>query len=174
MKVLSNYNVKLRLVEETDSSFIISLRTDSLKSRFISPTDLDIEKQKAWIREYKEREKKGNEFYFVAIDQDNIEFATYRIYNKSENSIEIGSFVSKPLYNKPINVIKVDIILKEFVFSSLGYNQLNFEVRKENKSVINYHKKFNPDLIDEDELNYYFTLSKDSFLSTKNKFEKLF
>lgn len=174
MKVLSNYNIKLRLVEETDSSFIIALRTDSLKSRFISPTDLDIEKQKAWIREYKEREKKGNEFYFVAVDQDNIEFATYRIYNKSENSIEIGSFVSKPLYNKPINVIKVDIILKEFVFSSLGYNQLNFEVRKENKSVINYHKKFNPDLIDEDELNYYFTLSKDSFLSTKSKFEKLF
>lgn len=174
MKGLSNYNIKLRLVEETDASFIIALRTDCLKSRFISPTDLDVEKQKAWIREYKKREKTGNEFYFVAIDQDNIEFATYRIYNKSENSIEIGSFVSKPLYSKPINVIKVDIILKEFVFSSLGYNQLNFEVRKGNKSVINYHKKFNPDLIDEDELNYYFTLNKENFLSAKSKFEKLF
>lgn len=174
MKPLSNYNIKLRLVEVTDANFIIALRTDALKSRFISPTDLDIEKQKVWIREYKKREKIGDEYYFVAIDQDNVEFATYRIYNKSNNSIEIGSFVSKPLYNKAINVIKVDVILKEFVFLSLGYNQLNFEVRKENKSVINYHKKFKPDLINEDELNYYFTLNKENFLNNKGKFEKLF
>jgi hypothetical protein len=174
VKPLSNYNIKLRLVEVTDANFIIALRTDALKSRFISPTDLDIEKQKVWIREYKKREKIGDEYYFVAIDQDNVEFATYRIYNKSNNSIEIGSFVSKPLYNKAINVIKVDVILKEFVFLSLGYNQLNFEVRKENKSVINYHKKFKPDLINEDELNYYFTLNKENFLNNKGKFEKLF
>ena len=174
MNPINKYNINLRLVEETDADFIIGIRTDASKSRFISETNLDVEKQKFWIREYKKREKVGEEFYLIAIDEDGVEFATYRLYDKRENSIEIGSFVSKPLYNNPINVIKVDVILKAYVFEELGFNNLKFEVRKENKSVINYHKKFHPTLIDEDELNYYFVLEKEAFLANKIKFEKLF
>ncbi|UTN04639.1 GNAT family N-acetyltransferase [Flavobacterium bizetiae] len=174
MEAIHNYNIKLRLVEETDADFIIQLRTDTSKAKFISPTDIDIDKQKDWIRKYKQREKSKDEYYFIAIDEKGEEFATYRIYNKTSDSIEIGSFVSKPFYNIPINVIKVDIILKEFVFVALGYNQLNFEVRKENKSVISYHKKFHPYLKSEDDLNFYFVLTKENFLVNKRKFEKLF
>lgn len=170
---INNYGIKLRLVEETDANFIIDLRTDKLKSKFISNTDSDVEKQKKWIRDYKRREQKGDEYYFIAIDENDTEFATYRIYNKTEKSIEIGSFVSKPLYDNPINVIKVDIILKTFVFTSLRFDKLNFEVRKGNKSVVNYHKKFNPDLVKEDDLNYYFILNKKNFFDSKTKFEKL-
>jgi RimJ/RimL family protein N-acetyltransferase len=164
----------LRLVEEKDADFILKLRTDSNKSRFISETDSDVEKQKKWIREYKKREENKDEFYFIASDINNIDFATYRIYNKKEDIIEIGSFVSKPLYHNPINIIKVDILVKTFVFDTLGFQKLNFEVRKENKSVVNYHKKFAPILIKEDELNYYFVLERDAFLSNKIRFQKLF
>ena len=174
MEKLNKYNIKLRFVEETDADFIIKLRTDTAKSRYISETDSDVEKQKLWIKEYKKREENGDEYYFIAIDENNIEFATYRIYNKRENSIEIGSFVSKPQYDNPINVIKVDVILKTFVFNVLNYSRLSFEVRKENKSVVNYHKKFNPTLVDEDTLNYYFVLDKEPFLTNSIKFEKLF
>lgn len=174
MGPINKFNIKLRLVEEKDADFIIKIRTDTAKSRFISGTDSDVEKQKIWIREYKNREKNGDEFYFIAIDENNIEFATYRIYNKEQNAIEIGSFVSKPLYDNPINVIKVDVILKSFVFEELGFSYLKFEVRKENKSVVNYHKKFKPTLINEDALNYYFILEKETFLTNKIKFEKLF
>lgn len=164
----------MRFVEETDADFIIRIRTDESKARFISITDSDIEKQELWIKEYKKREKKEQEFYFIALDENNIEFATYRIYNKTVNSIEIGSFISKPGYDNPINVIKVDLILKSFVFNELKYSRLNFEVRKKNNSVVNYHKKFNPILESEDELNYYFVLEKEAFLTNKVKFEKLF
>lgn len=174
MRQINSYGIKLRLVEESDADFIIDFRTNSLKSRFISKTNPDLEKQRSWIREYKKREKEEEEYYFIAIDENNIEFATYRIYNKKENSIEIGSFVSKPLYDNPINVIKVDVILKTFVFTSLKFEKLNFEVRKENKSVVSYHKKFHPLLVEEDELNYYFVLSKENFFNNKLKFEKLF
>lgn len=174
MKGLNKYDIKLRLVEETDSDFIIMLRTDANKSRYISETNADLEKQKLWIREYKKRELKGEEYYFIAIDENNEEFATYRLYNKTEKSIEIGSFVSKPKYDKPINVIKVDILLKSFVFNNLNYKQLNFEVRRKNKSVLNYHKKFHPILVTKDELNSYFVLERDAFMTNKIKFEKLF
>lgn len=174
MEPINKYKIKLRPVEVTDADFIIKLRTDSIKSRFISETDSDLEKQELWIKEYKEREEHGDEYYFIAVDEENIEFATYRIYGKTENSMEIGSFISKPQYDNPINVIKVDIILKSFVFDELNYSKLRFEVRKKNKSVVNYHKKFNPTLIDEDDVNYYFVLEKDAFLCNKVKFEKLF
>lgn len=171
---LNEYNIKLRFVEESDSNFIIKLRTDSSKSRFISKTNSDVQHQKLWIKEYKKRELSGDEYYFIAIDEKDVEFATYRLYNKTENSIEIGSFISKPEYDNPINVIKVDIILKSFVFANLDYKELTFEVRKENRSVVNYHKKFNPTLVKEDELNFYFVLERESFLKNKTKFEKLF
>jgi hypothetical protein len=174
LNTINEYNIKLRFVEEKDADFILKLRTDSTKSRFISKTDSDVDKQKKWIREYKKREENGDEFYFIASDNINIDFATYRIYNKKDDIIEIGSFISKPLYNNPINIIKVDIIVKTFVFVTLGFQKLNFEVRKENKSVVNYHKKFAPILIKEDELNYYFVLERDNFLSNKIKFQKLF
>lgn len=174
MIFLARYNIKFRFVELNDADFIVKLRTDIEKSKYISETDKDIEKQKKWIREYKEREKKQEEFYFIAIDEKNVEFATYRLYNPDETSIEIGSFISIPYYNNPINVIKVDIVLKTFVFEELGFNELKFEVRKDNKSVINYHNKFKPRLIGEDELNNYYNLKKDSFLMNKHRFEKLF
>jgi hypothetical protein len=70
----------LRLVEETNSDFIIKL-TDASKSRFIGETNSDLE-QKLWIKEKKEL--KGEEYYFIAIDENNEEFATYRLYNKTE------------------------------------------------------------------------------------------
>jgi RimJ/RimL family protein N-acetyltransferase len=164
----------LRLVEESDAEFIVDIRTDSSKSKFISFTNSNIEEQKKWIREYKNREKAEEEFYYIAIDENDEKFATYRLYNKNNNSIEVGSFVSKPFYKIALNVIKVDVILKTYVFEVLGYNSLNFEVRKNNKSVIIYHNKFKPQLTKEDDLNYYFKLEKDSFFANKNKFEKLF
>ena len=96
------------------------------------------------------------------------------MYNKNNDSIEVGSFVSKPFYKIALNVIKVDVILKTYVFEVLGFKTLNFEVRKKNKSVISYHNKFKPLLIKEDELNYYYKLDKNSFFENKKKFEKLF
>ncbi len=174
MIFLEQYNLKFRFVQEEDASFLVQLRTDPIKAKYISTTDTDVEKQRLWIREYKIREKSKSEFYFIVTDEENIEFATYRLYNRTKDSIEIGSFISIPLYSKPINIVKVDIIMKSYVFDILGYNSLNFEVRKENKSVVNYHKKFEPNLINEDDQNFYFILKKKNFEVNKSKYKRLF
>ena len=68
---ISKYNISLRLVDEEDADFIVSLRSDEKKSRFISYTDPNIETQKNWIREYKKRENEGKEYYFIASDVNN-------------------------------------------------------------------------------------------------------
>lgn len=165
---IKKYNIILKPVEEEDAEFIIKLRTDDKKSRFISKTNDDIELQKEWIRSYKKREAVKEEFYFIAVDNNEEKFATYRIYDIGDDICEIGSWVSKPGYSNVNNSLKVDIIIKEFVFETLGYNQLKFVVNKENMSVLKYHKLFHPNIIGESDHDYYFVLEKENFVKRRN------
>lgn len=160
---IDKYGISLQTVEEEDAEIIINFRTDEGKSRFISATNDDIELQKDWIRNYKRREKNREEFYFIAIDENGEKFATYRVYNIEDDICEIGSWVSKPKYKNAVNSIKVDIIMKEFVFLTLGYKQLRFEVNKGNHSVVRYHKLFEPVIVKETKQNFYFVLEKTNF-----------
>ena len=172
--LIKKYGITLRYVEEKDAEFIVGLRTNESRSRFISSTSSDIENQIKWIKEYKERESNQEEFYFIAYDHEGEPYATYRLYNKTKDSIEIGSYLSKPDYPNPLNSIKLDVLMKEFVFEDLKFDKLVFEVRKKNRSVVKYHKLYNPLLEKEDEMNYYFTQHKTSFEDAKGKIKKLF
>ena len=67
MVKIEKYGLKARLVEEQDAAFILSLRTDPKLSRFLHPTENDEEKQRAYIRGYKEREKQGKDYYFILL-----------------------------------------------------------------------------------------------------------
>lgn len=171
---ISKYNISLRLVEEQDADFIISVRSDDKKSRFISSTNPDVEMQKNWIREYKKRESDGKEYYFIATDANNEDFATYRIYKIESGLPEIGSWVSKPNYTNPLNSLKVDVIIKNFVFEELGFDKLQFEVRKLNHSVVKYHQMFSPVQVSEDEQYNYYTLEKRVFLAKLDQIESKF
>lgn len=172
MDLIEKYGLKLIPVDSTDASFIISVRTDERKSRFISPTDTDIQNQIAWIDQYKVREKEGKEYYFIGIDEAGERFATYRVYNIKSDSAEIGSWVTKPGYNKAQNSVKLDILMKEFVYEVLGFSKLTFEVRKNNKSVLKYHKMFGPMIVQETENDIFFLLNKEDFYFNRNKFFK--
>lgn len=172
MNRIEKYGIVLRPVEVEDAQFIIDIRNDLSKSRFISATSADLEKQENWIRNYKKREVNNEEYYFIAIDSEGIAFSTYRVYDIDADTLEIGSWVSKPDYNKGMNSIKVDLIMKEFVFEELGYDLLKFTVSKGNASVLKYHNIFNPVCISEDSENYYFELNKDTYYLNRNKFFK--
>jgi len=166
---IDRYNIRLQTVEEEDAEDIVRFRTDEKRSRFISATNNDIELQKEWIKKYKEREKNNEEFYFIAIDENGEKFATYRVYNIEKNICEIGSWVSKPEYKNAVNSIKVDILMKEFVFLNLGYQQLRFEVNKGNHSVVKYHKLFKPIIVKESDDNLYFVLEKRNFEENRKR-----
>lgn len=171
---INNFDITLRLAELDDASFIVDLRNDEKKSRFISQSTSDESQQKEWLRGYKLRESQGLEYYFIAEDKNSNPFATYRVYNINENTVDIGSWITVPGWKFPLDAIKVDFLVKDFVFNKLNYGVLKFDVRKLNKSVINYHKKYNPTIIDEDENNFYFELTKQNFQETRAQFEKLF
>lgn len=154
--------IKLRFVETDDAEFIVSIRNNEKKSRFISKTSPDVEAQKQWITNYKDREQQQKEYYFIASD-DNEDFATYRVYKIDSGLPEIGSWVSKPEYSNVKNSIKVDVAVKDFVLNELNFDTIQFEVRKQNTSVNSYHKLFQPELIRTDEENNFYLLKKETF-----------
>ena len=49
------YGIQLKPVEESDADFIIELRTNNQKSRFISATNPDVTQQKEWIKDYSQQ-----------------------------------------------------------------------------------------------------------------------
>jgi RimJ/RimL family protein N-acetyltransferase len=168
------FNVSRRFVEVDDASFILSLRTDERLSKFLSHTENDISKQVKWIEEYKKKEKERKEFYFVfekVIAHER--FGVSRIYHIESESFEIGSWLFSKESPEGLSVL-ADLATRDYAFSNFNFTYCRFEVRKENKSVVNYHKRFSPTLVREDELNYYFELPKEKYVIFRDKILQLY
>jgi len=169
---IERYGIKLRFVEVEDAEFILSLRNDERLGKFLSKTSNDLSDQVNWIKKYKEREKLGEEFYFVVEDLAGIKYGVTRISELKEGSaFELGSWLFSRASPSGM-AIKADIIAKEIGFDQLGFNLCKFNVRKENTSVLNYHLRYMPIKVDETDLDTFFNLSKENFNNGKKRFLK--
>jgi len=163
----------MRLVEKSDAKFIIDLRTDTKLGQNLSWTSSNIEKQIIWIEVYKKREADEKEYYFVFEDSNRKNWGTIRLYNFTKNSFTIGSWIC--LHdNKEKIAVKAWLLSVDFGFEKLNFELCMFDVRKKNLSVLYFAYLFRPVLIKEDELNYFFSLDKDTFYKNRNKVINLF
>ena len=167
------YGFLFRYVEVTDAEFILSLRTDDKLSLHLNKTSHDVQDQINWIRDYKEREYKKKEFYVICCTPDNkTRFGVNRIYNIENNSFEIGSWLFQSNPENSVAIIS-DLFCRSIFFNQPNLTKCVFEVRKQNKKVLKYHRMFSPRLISEDENNFYFDLDKYNFMKQKNKLLKI-
>ena len=60
---IEKYGLKVRLVNENDAEFILSLRADPNRTKHMITLEDEIDSQIKWIQEYKEREREGTDFY---------------------------------------------------------------------------------------------------------------
>lgn len=168
MKIVNKYGIILRLVEESDADFILKLRTDIALNRFISYTSPQRDDQLKWIQEYKLRENAGLEYYYIAQDQNGNKYGTIRIYNLDDKSFELGSWLFHT--KSPIGMaVKAHFIGFEIGFELLKAEYCRFEIRKKNTGVLRYMQDFEKTLVKEDDLNYYFTLTKENFYKRRNQ-----
>lgn len=130
------FGLKFRVVEKSDAQRIVAWRTHSERNRYISPIEEDVEKQRQWIQRYKEREKRGDEYYFVVKDRFGEEFGFIRVYQSSEEHIEVGSWVSRPDYTKGWNIFKILLAAQWFVFEKMGRDSVVFRIHRENTPVL--------------------------------------
>lgn len=159
-------HVNLREVEIADAEFILSLRTDESKSKFLHKTENDLKKQIEYINNYK---KLSDEYYFIIENKAKEPLGTVRLYKIKDNQCTGGSWLMKNGASVQ-EVIEGDLLLQYCVFEILDLQHNYFDVRKGNNKVINYHKMKGAKEISQDEDNLYFVLNKTDFDKLKDYF----
>ena len=174
---MNKYGIDVRFVEESDAEFILSLRTDPKLSRYLHATDNDVEKQRQWIRKYKEREAHGKEYYFMYIKNEN-KLGVSRIYNIEEKSFTVGSWIFSPGLSYELPFLS-SIITKEIAFDilALEFEVCNDGVHINNQKVLKANKmmgmKETGRIIDNGETFITMSLEKEDFKKTKTKMLRL-
>lgn len=162
------YGLIFRLVEEQDAEFILSLRTDPKLAMHLSPTTYDLPRQQAWIRDYKQREEQGLEYYFLFETEEHEPLGVVRLYNFIDKTYNSGSWLVKP-GSDDFTAIKSDLFISSFAINELGFEQCLFDVRKANKKVVRFHKMF-ATVTGEDEINLYLMMDRKAY---QRKYEYL-
>jgi len=170
---VERYGLIVRLVNEGDAAFIVKLRTNERLGRYLNKTSPNVDDQIEWIKRYKHRESAGEDFYFVFEKPKGISVGLCRIYDIKEGMFSIGSWLFSP--EAPAGAaILADIITREIAFELFPESELQFEVRKQNETVIRYQKTFKPIVVAEDDLNIYFALTKQLFDQYKETHLRMF
>lgn len=158
---LESKSVRLRFVEEDDAAFILSLRLDEKYNKYLSKIKPGVEAQKEWIRSYKQDEREHKQFYFIIERLDGTPCGTVRIYDLQESSFCWGSWI---LNNQKTRFAAIEsaFLVYRFGFEKLGYMKSHFDVMKDNAGVVKFHKRMGAVQTGEDEMNYYFEITRSS------------
>lgn len=161
--------INLRDVEVSDAEFILSLRLDADLSQYLSATAADVEKQRAWIENYKSRE---NEWYFIIENKQREPVGTVRIYDVQSDSFCWGSWIIVKSARSYAS-FESAILLYDYAFFTLGFAKSHFDVRKENDKVVTFHQRFGAETVSADEENYYFNFTREAYQKTREKYSKV-
>ena len=165
---IERYGLKVRLVNENDASFIVSLRTDDKLGRYINKTSPSIEEQIKWTNSYKLREELGIDYYFLFEKPSGNPIGVCRIYDVTTNTFTIGSWLFKK--DAPVgSAILADIITRELAFELFPFSKLLFDVKKDNINVNRYQATYKPEIIRCTEDAIFYSCPQDNF----EKFKKI-
>lgn len=160
--------VHLRLVNDSDAEFILSLRLNEEKGKYLSATTPDLQKQKDFIAY---SNSKPTEFYFVIESKQDERLGAVRIYDIQENSFCWGSWIIKE--NAPFNTsIESALLIYEFAFYQLGFEQSHFDVRKKNEKVVSFHQKMGSQIVNEDENDFFFIYKRADYEVTRSRYSR--
>ncbi len=168
----NDMGLEVRLVDEKDVDYILSLRTNKHLTRFIHQTDDNRGKQLDWIRSYKKREQEGREYYFIYF-HDGKPIGLNRIYNIFEYYGTIGSWICNPNNETEVSLATY-MLMFDLMFDHIKLDITLFDVRKENKHVWKLHKMLGAQLVGESEIDFYFTLNKATYYKNRINIINLF
>ena len=168
---LKSKTVTLRLVEEHDAEFILSLRVDSRYNKFLSPVTQSVKAQQEWILQYKRDEANSLQYYFIIERNDGTPCGTVRVYDISGESFSWGSWILNEDKTKYAALESAFMVYK-FGFEELELSRSHFEVRKGNIKVISFHEKMGAVKTGETELDYTFEITRSSVELSREKVSK--
>ncbi|WP_323932087.1 GNAT family N-acetyltransferase [Aeromonas hydrophila] len=166
--------ISFRLIDVGDAEFILSLRTDGRLNRHLSQTSSSLEQQRDWIKNYKERENQGDEYYFIIYRNDNNEaVGTVRLYDfiHDKKSFCWGSWILNENKTK-YAAMESAFLVYQIAFEKLGFERAHFDVRRENVKVIAFHQKMGAEVVSENDLDLFFEIEKNAISDARNKLSR--
>lgn len=142
-KVLEGKFINMRSVTVADSEFIVKLRSDPEKYKYIHPPvdGYCVDMQNKWLE--KQRATEGD-YYFIFEDKDGNRLGTCGFVGVNGDECENGRWVS---CGNAIQNVESQILNYDFIFHELGLKKVRFYVTKTNKTVVNFHKQFGSEYI---------------------------
>ncbi|MDB2574473.1 GNAT family N-acetyltransferase [Planktomarina temperata] len=86
-------NLVLRLIVPDDAAYVYGIRTNPSYNSHLSQVSGTIMDQREWIINYKAKEAKGEEFYYVIERKDGKRCGLVRIYDIEAESFTWGSWI---------------------------------------------------------------------------------
>lgn len=170
---LDRYGLHVRFVDENDADFIMKIRTNQRNARYIHSTDNDLEKQREYLKNYKSKESRGEEYYLI-FEKDGVKQGVLRLYNRKEGNIVIGSWVFDSAADKKSAPLAY-LITCEIAFENLEYQKIvdTDGTHQDNKSVWNFHKMMGAEFLrkryEDDDVFIVWQLEKDVFENRKKE-----
>jgi RimJ/RimL family protein N-acetyltransferase len=161
-------NLVFRNAEVSDASFILSLRTDNQKAKFLSGTSPEMSKQIAWLEDYA---RKADQAYFIIEDRLGESLGCVRLYDPQGDSFCWGSWILKSSAPQSA-AIESALMVYAYALDHLGFRQAHFDVRKGNESVWQFHERFGAERTGETELDYLYRLGEPAIANSRQRYRK--
>lgn len=154
----------LRDATKEDAEFIFSLRTDPVKSRFLSITSPLLKDQYLWLERY---ENSDDQAYFI-IEYENNPIGTVRIYDQKGDSFCWGSWIL--IDGRPSHAA-IESLLMVYSYASyhLGFTSSHFDVRKKNERAWRFYERFGATRVSENDIDFFYSLSGNAINDTLAK-----
>ena len=133
-EIIEGNIVSLRAVNEDDASFILSLRCDKKISRYLNPTEFDLDKQREWIRLQRIRE--GDYYFVVYLKKTNEPVGLISIYDIKDKEGLLGRWIC-PF--SPLHALESVLLVYDFSFYTLGLDLVYTLCVLENEPVSRFH-----------------------------------
>ena len=154
----------LRPATEVDSSFIISIRSQHTEAGHISRGSENITEQVNWMKSYKLREQRQEEYYFIIEDHFGTQIGTVRIYDFLNGIFNWGSWILSN--NKPQKAaLESTLLSMGFAFRVLKFDAGIVSVHPRNSKALGFYRRLEMQEITENEKEIKFLYSKAKFES---------
>ena len=154
-RAVRGHTLVFRDARPDDAEFILSLRTDDRKNRYLSATSPDVAQQRAWLERYA---ADTAQIYFIIENLAGTPVGTVRLYDQRGDSFCWGSWIKSDGAPRSFGVESA--LMVYHYARHLGFNKAHFEVRRENTGVIAFHQRFGARVVAENEHELFFELDE--------------
>lgn len=160
-------SLTFRNAMRSDADFILSIRHDPIKSKYISATTEDVSVQKEWLDKY----SVANDHAYFIILSNHEAVGTIRIYDCIEDDFCWGSWIISS--KAPGHAaIESALMLYEYALDHLKFKKSHFSVHKSNRSVCRFHERFGAVKVCENETEIHYTISEDAINNSRLKYRR--